>query len=324
MTAPRPLALLITGALLLLAAVPATGWDGGDDEEPIGVPFEPPPFELPSDLPSSGPFDAPPGIYAVTDAYAGDYVVRDGAVTTYGTATLHGPTDSYARVIDTVATGTGSVFDGSAFNGRSALSDGRPVAGTYYESFVLTDDGYVSLGTVFFQDDAETARSLRTLPPSTPPTTPPAPSPGPVAVPSGSAPAPSSPVPALPPQPSAAPVGTVVPQIEVPGRAPVPMPPAVTSSPELLAGRPIEVLRGRRIEIWLTGLPPGAFWRAGSGEATALGSREGTADEPFVARWDRLAAPGATWPLMFEITGTGIPSRMIVIDVTVRSPGLVE
>lgn len=317
MTAPRALAALVAVTLVLFPAAPAAGWDAGDEDEPLGVPFEPPPFELPADIPSSGPFDAPPGIYAVTDAYAGDYVVRDGAVTTYGTATVHGPTDTYARVIDTVATGTGSVFDGSAFNGRSALTDGRPVAGTYYESFFLTDAGYVSLGIVFFQDDAEIARSLRTsVPPVTP--TPPLPAPA------GLGPGPSSPVPALWPQPSAAPVGAVVPQIEVPGRSPVLTPPAVTSSPDLLAGRPIEVLRGRRIEIWLSGLPAGTSWRAVPGEATVLGSREGAADEPFVARWDRLAAPGATWPLRFEIAGDGIPSRTVLIDVTVRSPGLVE
>ena len=318
MTGPRAITMLLALTLVLIAAGPAAGWDTGDEDEPVGAPFEPPPFERPADVPDSGPFDAPAGIYAVTDAYTGDYVVRDGPVTTYGTATVHGPTDTYARVIDTVATGTGSVFDGSAFNGRSALTDGRPVAGTYYESFFLTDAGYISLGIVFFQDDAEIARSARTPAPalaSAPPPAAPsaAPSATPVAVPWGPA-----------PMPPASPVGAVVPQPELPGRSPVLAPPADTSSSEPLAGRPVEVLRGRRIEIWLNGLPAGATWRTIPGEAIALGSREGVAGEPFIARWDRLAAPGATWPLTFEIAAAGIPSRSLVIAVTVRSPGLVE
>jgi len=147
---------IVATALLMVPASPAAAWD---PDETAGVPFEPVPFVLPE----AGPFErsdavpVPAGIYLVTDAYAGDYVSWDGPVTTYGTATVHGPTDTYARVIDTVATGTGSTFDGTAFNGRAALTDGRSVAGIYYENFFRTDAGFVSFGIVFFQDDAETA-----------------------------------------------------------------------------------------------------------------------------------------------------------------------
>lgn len=261
---------LLAAAIVLVAGGPAAGWDADGTEEPNGVPIEPPTFEVSDAL----PLTAPSGIYLVTDAYAGDYVAHDGPVTRYTTATVHGLTDTYARVIDTVATGAGSTFDGSAFNGRSTLTDGRPVAGTYYESFFLADTGYVSFGVVFFQDDAEIAAALA------------APSAAPVA--------------------RFAPGGVVVPRLEPP-----------------VAGR-VEVLRGRRVEIWLTGLPSGAAWRFIGGEAVVLGPREGAAGDPFVARWDRLAVPGAAWTLSFEITAAGAPVRALAVEVAVRSPGLVE
>ena len=308
---------LLAAAIALGAGGPAAGWDADETEEPRGTPFEPAPFELPDAL----PLIAPSGIYLVTDAYAGDYVSQDGPVTTYSTATVHGPTDTYARVIDTVATGAASVFDGSAFNGRSALTDGRPVAGTYYESFFLADTGYVSLGVVFFQDDAEIARARPVIAP-------------PVAAPAAAPLAPSS-APSAPPAPPVsrlAPGGAVVPQIEPPATPPPATPPVVTppaTGPRfepLAAGR-VEVLRGRRVEIWLTGLPPGAMWHFIGGEAVVLGSRDGAMGDPFVAQWDRLAAPGAAWTLSFQITSPAAPAapaRTLTVEVTVRSPGLVE
>lgn len=310
---------LLAAAIVLGAGGPAAGWDADATDEPFGVPFEPAPFELPDAL----PLIAPSGIYLVTDAYAGDYVSRDGPVTTYATATVHGLTDTYARVIDTVATGAGSVFDGSAFNGRSALTDGRPVAGTYYESFFLADTGYVSLGVVFFQDDAEIARALpvTTAPVAAPVAAPLAPSSAPLA-------------PPAPPVSRLVPVGAVVPQIEPPatppvwtplvGTPPVGTPPATGPGFEPLAAGRVEVLRGRRVEIWLTGLPSGARWHFIGGEAVVLGSGEGAAGDPFVAQWDRLAAPGAAWTLSFQITVAAAPARTLTVEVVVRSPGLVE
>jgi len=287
----------------MVPASPAAAWD---PDETAGVPFEPVPFVLPE----AGPFErsdavpVPAGIYLVTDAYAGDYVSWDGPVTTYGTATVHGPTDTYARVIDTVATGTGSTFDGTAFNGRAALTDGRSVAGIYYENFFRTDAGFVSFGIVFFQDDAETAA------PAVPPVV--APPAVPLAPP-GAAAAPTAPSVWTP---APGPVGSVVPGVEAPGPRPV-------VAPDPLPTVRVEVLRGRRVAIWLTGLPAGAIWRFLGGEAIVLGARDGTAGDPFVARWDRLAAPGAAWTLRFAVTTAAGPGALAV-EVVVRSPGLVE
>ncbi|HEY8655163.1 MAG TPA: hypothetical protein VIN34_00310 [Candidatus Limnocylindria bacterium] len=267
MSVRRSITTLIAVAIVLGVGAPAAAWDPGDRSDP---------FDPPIERPSPGS-DALPGIYAVTDAYAGDYVARDGAVTTYGTATVHGPTDAYARVLDAVATGAASLFDGTPFNGRSVLTDGRPVAGTFYESFFRGESGYISLGIVFFQDDTETARSA----------------PGPALT-----------------------------TIAVPGPSSIAAPQA--AAPEPLAGGRIEVLRGRRSEIWLGALPAGASWRFVGGEAIVLGARAGTAAQPFVARWDRLAAPQTGWPLSFEVLTADAAPRVLVIEVTVRSPGLVE
>lgn len=296
---------IVATALLMVPASPAAAWD---PDETAAVPFEPAPFVLPEAGPfePSRPVPVPPGIYLVTDAYAGDYVVRDGSVTTYGTSTVHGPTDTYARVIDTVATGTGSTFDGTAFNGRAALTDGRAVAGTYYENFFGTDNGFVSFGIVFFQDDAETAREAATTPRVVAPATVPQ-------APSGAPAAPS--VPSVW-TPATGPVGTVVPQVEAPRPRPV-------VAPDPLPTIRVEVLRGRRVAIWLTALPVGAAWRFQGGEATVLGARDGTASDPFVARWDRLAAPGAAWILRFAVTTAAGP-RSLAVEVVVRSPGLIE
>lgn len=311
MSRRRAATMIAAVAIVLGTGGAAAAWDPGDEDEPLGVPFEPLPFELASEA-----YDTPAGIYAVTDAYTGDYVIRDGAVTTYGTATVHGPTDTYARVVDTVATGAGSIFDGAAFNGRSALTDGRPVAGTFYESFFRIEAGFVSLGIVFFQDDAETARSAPTPAPA-PSTAPPRivpPDPASVVVPTSSRATASA--------PAVRPVGVVTPQIEVPAPRPTLTTPA--GPPPPIAGGRIEVLRGRRTEVWLGALPAGAAWRFTGGEAIVLGASDGSADEPFVARWDRLAAPGATSPLSFVVVIAGAPPRALVIEVAVLAPGLVE
>lgn len=320
----RSAASLLGLLLAVLSAAPAAGWDAEDldaaaaPDDPIGVPVEPSLFELPE----TGPFAAPPGIYAVTDAYAGDFVAQAGPVTTYGTATVHGPTDSYARVIDSVSTGAGSIFDGAAFNGRSALTDGRPVAGTYYENFFLTDTGYVSFGIVFFQDDAEIARAVGG--PVSPPVAVPAPgapaSPYPLPVTPAAPPAPALPGPSSVPGP----FGAVAPGIELPASPPVLGPGPERTPSGQGDDLAVEVLRGRRIALWLPGLSAAATWRFVGGEAVVLGPSTGSFSEPFVARWDRLAAPGSSWTLRFEIATTGAPLRTLVVSVTVRSPGLVD
>ena len=122
------------------------------------------------------------------------------------------------------------------------------------------------------------------------------------------------------------PVGAVTPGIELPASPPVLGPgPGPERTP---AGQgndlAVEVLRGRRIALWLPGLSAAATWRFVSGEAVVLGPSTGSSSEPFVARWDRLAAPGTGWTLRFEIATTGLPLRTLIVSVTVRSPGLVD
>jgi len=56
--------------------------------------------------PDPAPFIAPPpDLYYVTDTYVADVVTSTGLVTTYSTSTIHESTGSYARVLETVATG---------------------------------------------------------------------------------------------------------------------------------------------------------------------------------------------------------------------------
>src|SRR5437879_13784557 len=106
-------------------------------------------------------------MYCRADTCVADLVTAAGPPTPYSTTTGHESTGSYARVLDTVGTGTSSAFDGSAFNGRRTLGDGRSVAGTYYENYAFIDGGFVPVSVVFFQDDAELAR-LRAIGPPPP------------------------------------------------------------------------------------------------------------------------------------------------------------
>lgn len=263
MSAPRPLRrsralpALLAATIVLTAVAPAAAWDPeGTAARPTDPPATVPAAVFPLESPGSAPFALPAGVYPVNDAYAGDVVWRDGPVTRYDTATVRGPTDAYARVLDTVAAGAPSVFDGAAFNGRSVRADGRPVAGTYYEGFFRGESGLIPFGIVFFQDDAERSADGAD---------------GPAATPSR-----------------------------------------------------VEVLRGRRVALRLPGLPAGAVWRfVGGGEAVVLGALEGGPADPFVARWDRLPAPGASWTLRFAVT-VGRRTQDLAIEVAVRSPGLVE
>lgn len=78
--------------------------------------------------------EIPEGVYLVTETYVRDVVTIEGPLTTYETETVAWSPGSYARELETVGTGTASALDGAAFNGRLALSDGRPVAGTFYEN----------------------------------------------------------------------------------------------------------------------------------------------------------------------------------------------
>src|SRR6185503_17768973 len=118
--------------------------------------------------PQPTPIVVPPGLYLVTEVYAGSVATTSGATTTYLTVTVRATPGTYARLLAVVGTGVASVFDGRSFNGRGRLSDGRAIAGAYYETFVLTATGFVPVNIVFFQDDSETRAVI--APTAAPPT----------------------------------------------------------------------------------------------------------------------------------------------------------
>ncbi|HEV8536104.1 MAG TPA: hypothetical protein VGR87_10370 [Candidatus Limnocylindria bacterium] len=257
------------------------------------------------------PFVAPPpGIYYVTETYVADVVTTSGLLTTYGTTTIHESTGSYARVLDTVGTGDASIFDGSAFNGRRTLNDGRSVAGAYYENFVLTDAGFIAVSVVFFQDDAELSR-LSTLPPAR--TLAPA------------TPRPAAPTPAPPCCAAVRP--TPVPQMT----ARRPIRPGLSLRPTSLPLSRIEVLRGRPVELWLRAFVddreiPVSSWAVTYGEPGDAVATTGGGAIPFRTSWKRLAPPGAAYDLVFRVEvdtpETGRRTIDAPISIIVRAPAL--
>ncbi len=298
-----------TLVLFLLGSSPALAWD------PFRERDEPP---APSREPDPAPFIAPPpGIYYVTDTYVADVVTSSGPLTTYSTATIHESTGSYARVLDIVGTGASSAFDGSAFNGRRTLGDGRSVAGTYYENYALTDGGFVPVSIVFFQDDAELARLLAARTPSPAIATPPSSGPWPTAA-RSIAPACCSTA-----RPIAIPTSNP--------RPTRPIRPGISLLPVSAPISNIEVLRGRAVALW-----PRAFvddreipvlsWAVIAGETGDALATAGSGGVPFRTSWPRLAAPGAVYPVVFRIEvdtpETGHRTVDAPIAVIVRSPAL--
>ncbi len=301
-------------ATILLWCTPALAWDPFL-EDPRSEPVAPEPERDPDPAPFIAP---PPGIYYVTDTYVADVVTSSGLLTTYSTATIHESTGSYARVIDTVATGASSAFDGSAFNGRRALGDGRSVAGTYYENFVLAGGGFVPVSIVFFQDDAELARLLSATPASgigtSAPSTRSIPSPTTTTIATRccaedrSAATTASPTPAR--------TSPVRPGISVlPASAPLTM---------------LEVLRGRAVNLWLRAFVDDREVQVRSwtvvgdvGETPITGASGAV---PFRTSWNRLAPPGAVYELVFRIEVDTAETGHRVVDATiavvVRSPSL--
>jgi hypothetical protein len=294
-------------ALLLLRSSPALAWDVIPEDrssEPAAPPREadPAPFIAP-----------PPGVYYVTDTYVADVVTSSGLLTTYSTTTVHQSTGSYARVLETVGTGASSGYDGSAFNGRRSLGDGRLVAGTYYENYVLTERGFVPVSIVFFQDDAELARLLAadTLPPT-------------VAV-------------AAPP--TQAPTGEpVAPQCCGVARKLVPTPASmkpirvgISLLPVSAPLATVEVLRGRAIAFWLRAFVddrevPVLSWKVIAGEVGEAVATADAGEVPFRSSWRRLAPPGTAHTVEFRIDvdtpETGHRLVDVAIAVVVRSPAL--
>ena len=294
--------------LLVLWSSPALAWDPfldeGRSEPPVPeASFDPAPFIAP-----------PPGLYYVTDTYVEDVVTSSGSLTTYTTATVHESTGSYARVLDTVPTGASSAFDGSAFNGRRALGDGRSVAGTYYENFVFADGPFVPISIVFFQDDAELARPQATI---TPPAT---------ATPSRPAP-PSTVRPLV-----AACCADERPVVIAPLPAPTkPVRPVISILPVGIPLTMVEVLRGRAVTLWPRAFADGRevpvrSWTVVAGDAGDALATAGSGGVPFRSSWPRLAPPGGAYEIVFRIEvdtpETGHRTVDGAITVVVRSPAL--
>ena len=305
----RSLMLATSIAATLIATSPACAWDPDLD---VG-PADPEPGNV--STPRSEPAAAPDGVYLVTETYVDDVVTHAGAVTTYATETAHEITGSYAKVLESVATGARSGYDGAAFNGRAALTDGRSVAGTYYENYIRTDSGYIPVSVVFFQDDLEIARATRSIPPASRPAADPYVAPQPVT-----------------PSPDGQAIGAVTPIVEGNDgsrasrgerEAAVPNGPPGQAVVAALPDRAIEVLRARRIAIAFA--DPGVVrWRFVGGEAVVLGAAGGDGGERFFARWDRLAPVGGAWLVRFVVSFSDGTTRDLALRVTVRAPGLVE
>ena len=308
-------ALVLAVVLLISGSSPVAAWDPYGDTD--GSP-EPPTTEPRAD---PAPFIAPPpGLYFVTDTYVADVVTVNGPLTTYTTTTVHESTGSYARVLDSVGTGTESSFDGTAFNGRATLSDGRAVAGTYYENYVRSGDGFVPVSVVFFQDDAELARQ-RAAPPQ------PGPGAGTAPVPAPSA---SLPIGIAPCCSGVGPIGGTEremrdiepPQTVRPGLSLVPASAPLTR---------VEVLRGRAVSFWLRAFAadrevPVRAWSLVSGNAGDARSITGDGATPFRTSFTRLAPPGSTFDLVFRLEvdtpATGHRFVDAALAVSVRSPAL--
>jgi hypothetical protein len=300
-------------AILFLWSSPALAWDPFREDGPA----EPPEATR---QPDPAPYVAPPpDIYYVTDTYVADVVTSSGPVTTYSTTTVHQSTGSYARVLETVGTGVPSGSDGRSFNGRRALGDGRLVAGTYYENYVLTAGGFVAVSIVFFQDDAELARLLAATP-----------APGTV---TRSPSIPTAPSLTTTPPPAGACCAAPRPvTIASPTTAPVkPIRPGISLLPVGASLTRIEVLRGRLVSLYLRAFVDDRevavrSWTVIAGDAGEAPATAGSGDVPFRTSWRRLAAPGAAYEIVFRIEvdtpDTGHRTVDAAIAVVVRSPAL--
>lgn len=268
-----------------------------------------------ADAPAPAPIQIPGGLYRINEVYAGDVVTRAGDLTTYATLTTHRLIDTYARVIETVSTGARSAFDGDAFNGRAALSDGALVAGTYYQNFVFTGAAYVPVSIVFFQDDSELARHASATPTVVD-------RPGANAAPS-SAPVVTAPVgvapvavPSTSPRPAALPsLGPVAIGVDPSGGA------ALLTS--------LEVARGAayHLRVNVAGAPLVAWTVVGGTNDAANAGGWHAPDDRLEGQWLRLPAPGTAWDIRLRVRvvgPAGVVEREGTIAIWVRSPAVIE
>jgi hypothetical protein len=285
----------------------------------------------PTPAPKPAAVAASMGLHSVTQVWAGDVVTRTGPVTTYTSNTVQQNAGTYAKQVATVGTGQKSVYDASLSNQRTTLTDGRAVSGDIYANYVWNGSTLRLDRYVFFQDDLEIARQAAARPTATP-----------VPIP---APTPRPAPPPLQPAPTAAPV-TPAPAVAVVTPRPVPSTPSPTATPRprvvtaFIALAPqgdalsrIEVLRGRRVDLWPRALVDGApgrvsSWTLAAGEVTALGPVAGSGDQPLAAMWDDVTASGPPFAVRFSVTvdvpGEGSRRVEASIDVVVRSPAIVE
>ncbi len=299
---------LLAILVLLGSASPAAAWDPDASAEESEPEPEAPAPEATASEPAPAPPETPEGVYYVTETYVRDVVTNSGNTTTYSTETVNESTGSYARVLGSVGSGERSVLDGTAFNGRSAFADGTPVAGTYYENFVLTPDGFVSVSIVFFQDDSVTKRS-------------------------GGAPTPPA-SPDVVQEPKHVPTDplTVIPPDDRDKDKDVPSASRLTVGIALAPDGPVlrgaDVLRGREAQFWPKAFVDGrattiVSWRLLGPPPDYTLATSGESD-PLIAEWRQM--PSTPWTLMFEVVASADPKRTLTatITVVVRSPALVQ
>ena len=263
--------------------------------------------------PTAAPAQLPPDLYRVTEVYVANVVTRVGDNTSYSTATQHQVTNTYARVLDQVGTGSRSAYDGAAFNGRAILSNGTPVAGTYYQNYIFDGTTYRPVSIVFFQDDSEVARRRAQRAPL--------PTPAPVVR-----------------LPAASPTALPAPRPVVPPATPR-VTPAASVGPITIGVDPtgggavldrVEVARGATyaLRVNIRGAGTLLSWMvvAGVNDASnAPGWHDPNA--PLAGQWLRLAPPAQPWTIALRArvaTPAGVVERDGSIAVWVRSPAVVE
>lgn len=269
----------------------------------------------------SEPPEVPADYYRVTEVRVADVTTRVGDLIRYETLTQHQETTSYARVLDTVATGEPSAYDGRAYNGRAALTDGRSLAGTYYEVGVVRGGALAVFGVVFFQDDSELLRRAGIAPP---PASEPDPAPLDAAPPEAAAPA--------PPADAAREL-----DVRAPRSDPAPLPNVrlgVDPTGGLALLRSLEVDRGRRYALRVNAASDGIpvvleRWSLAAGVDDAsneAGWRPPDAD--LAGEWLRLAPPGTPWRLSLRAEVRTADARIVAVDdvleIWVRAPAVVE
>jgi hypothetical protein len=281
-------AWVLAVALAVCWSAPAAAYDPDAVRSPDPAP--------PAD---SSPVEVPSDVYRVTEAYRGDAVLRSGDVLSYLTLTRPVEADAYARVLGVAASGEASPWDSLAFNGRATLTDGRAIAGTFYENYFRDGDRLVPWSIVFFQDDRELLAGAATRP----------------------APAVRSPA-----------RGTGSGEAHTMHSLRIGVDPS--GGDRLLQS--LEVARGQRFALRVNAQVDGQdavleSWALISGTndvSTPAGPR--AADELLNVRWDRLPAPHAPWTLTLwaraRVPGSneGVIEGTGQIAIWIRAPALVE